>query len=233
MAHREQMQFVATVRAHFPDAFNGARVLEVGSLDINGSVRRFFEGGSYLGLDVAEGAGVDVVCQGQDYAAPDGSFDCVISCEVMEHNPHWRATFANMARLCRPGGLVVMTCASRGRPEHGTARTDPRSSPLTVGKGWSYYRNLVAADFTNALPMAELFSEWRFFRHFGSKDLYFVGFRSGGPAPAAAALRWIGLVCVWRNLASWRAIRHGLLLAVLGERRFLERRGHLAPMAGA
>jgi len=44
----------------------------------------------YIGLDVAPGNGVDIVCEGQNYDAPDESFDVVISCEVMEHNPFWR-----------------------------------------------------------------------------------------------------------------------------------------------
>src|SRR5690606_19424692 len=105
--------------------FRGTRVLEVGSLDLNGSVRSNFSGCDYLGIDVAAGPGVDLVCQGQDYDAPDGSFDVVTSCEAMEHNPYWRETFANMLRLCRPGGLILMTCATTGRGEHGTTRKHP------------------------------------------------------------------------------------------------------------
>ena len=116
MAHRQQQAFVATIKMAFPSYFAGSRVLEVGSLNINGSVRQHFSGGQYIGLDVGPGPGVDVVCQGQDYDAPDGSFDVVISCECLEHNPFWRETFENMLRLCRPGGLVIMTCASTGAP---------------------------------------------------------------------------------------------------------------------
>ncbi len=79
-------------------------MLEIGSLDVNGTVRQHFEKCDYRGLDVAEGPGVDIVCQAQDYDAPIGSFDTVVCCEVMEHNPHWAETFANMLRLCQPGG---------------------------------------------------------------------------------------------------------------------------------
>ncbi|SRR5260221_10989031 len=102
MSHPQQIEFVSQLRAAFPEFFMSARVLEIGSLDINGSIRRIFEGaGSYTGLDVGPGPGVDVVCQGQDYDAPSDGFDTVISCEVMEHNPYWVATLANMIRLCR------------------------------------------------------------------------------------------------------------------------------------
>lgn len=59
-------------------------MLEVGSMDINGTIREFFRD---TGLDVTPGPRVDVVCGGQEYAAPDRSFDVVLSCEAMEHNP--------------------------------------------------------------------------------------------------------------------------------------------------
>ena len=135
MAHRSQLEFVRLLAANMPEYFRGKRVLEVGSLDINGSIRQFFKDCDYTGLDVAAGPGVDVVCEGQKYDAP--GFDVVISCEAMEHNPYWAETLQNMIRLCKPGGLLVMTCATIGRPEHGTARSEPESSPLTVGLGWS------------------------------------------------------------------------------------------------
>jgi len=69
VAHLEQFEFIATLKAAFPGFFTAARTLEIGSLDINGSVRQFFDGGSYIGLDVAPGHGVDIVCPGQDTAS--------------------------------------------------------------------------------------------------------------------------------------------------------------------
>jgi hypothetical protein len=88
MSHPQQQAFVRQVKAAFPKFFEGQRVLEIGSLDINGTIREHFSGCTYTGLDVGEGPGVDVVCQGQNYDAPEGSYDTVISCEVMEHNPY-------------------------------------------------------------------------------------------------------------------------------------------------
>ena len=129
MAHIEQLDFVRDVRDRFPSAFAGRRVLEIGSLIVNETVRGFFRDCDYIGIDVAEGAGVDHVCQGQDYDAPAASFDTVICCEVLEHNPSWQETMDNMIRLTRPGGLILMTCATTGRAEHGTTRTTPGASP--------------------------------------------------------------------------------------------------------
>lgn len=58
MSHPEQLEFVASVRQRFPGFFTGRRVLEVGSLDINGSVRGMFTDCDYVGVDVAPCADV-------------------------------------------------------------------------------------------------------------------------------------------------------------------------------
>lgn len=178
MAHHEQHVFVQSVKNAFPDFFSNSKVLEIGSLDINGSVRQFFKNSAlYIGVDVGEGPGVDVVCEGQKYNAPNNFFDCAISAECFEHNPYWRETFANMARLVRAEGLVVMTCATTGRPEHGTARTDAGSSPLTVKKGWSYYQNLTQQDFEDSFVMDDIFSRYCFSINENPNDLYFWGIK--------------------------------------------------------
>lgn len=173
MAHGAQRVFFEEVKREFPEFFSSQRVLEVGSLNINGTVRDFFDNCAYTGVDVAAGPDVDVVMQGQDLTYPDNSFDVSVSAECFEHNPHWRETFVNMARMTRTGGLVAFTCAAEGRPEHGTARSDVGSSPLTVGLGWDYYRNLGEADFDESDLAA--FSSYAFFDNRVNLDLYFVG----------------------------------------------------------
>ena len=67
MAHREQRFFCEAVRNTFPQYFNGKKVLEVGSLDINGSIRDLFQNCEYTGIDLGEGKGVDVICPGHLY----------------------------------------------------------------------------------------------------------------------------------------------------------------------
>ena len=175
MAHPAQLSFINAVKGMYGEYFTNSKVLEVGSLNINGTVRQFFTSPSlYVGIDVGEGPGVDVVCEGQNYDTSE-RFDCVISCECMEHNPEWKDTFANMIRLCRPGGIVIMTCATTGRAEHGTSRTTPQDSPLTIGRGWEYYCNLTPDDFTAAFCLGECFRYFGFETNPEAHDLYFVG----------------------------------------------------------
>lgn len=171
MAHIQQRQFLQRLRETVPEAFTGVSVLEVGSLDINGTVRDFFDSTDYVGVDVAPGKGVDVVAQGEDLDYKDNSFDIVISAECFEHNPQWVATFQNMWRMSRD--FVIMTCASDGRPEHGTTRTSPADSPYTLQ--WDYYRNLNSSDFTEHFDLDTMFSEHLFEYNSEACDLYFYG----------------------------------------------------------
>jgi len=176
MSHPAQLRFIEYVKSLYPYMFRNRRVLEVGSLDLNGSVRQFFSGCEYVGIDVGPGNGVDEVCEGQLYAASDGYFDVAISCECFEHNPHWEATLHNMVRLVPPSGLVIATCATEGRLEHGTTRSKPEDSPLTLAKGWDYYKNLTEDDFRRAINIDDRFIRYEFAVDKSEWfDLYFWG----------------------------------------------------------
>ena len=174
MSHPQQQSYVESVTRLYPDSFINKKVLEVGSLDLNGSVRRFFKECEYIGSDVGEGVGVDVVCEGQKYDAPDNTFDTSISCECFEHNPFWKETFLNMIRMTKPNGIVVMTCATTGRAPHGITSDGPEHSPLTVKIGWEYYQNLTEQDFS-CFDLDSLFSTYKFSIGKEMNDLYFYG----------------------------------------------------------
>jgi SAM-dependent methyltransferase len=188
MAHFQQQRFVQEVKARFPEFFTRAKVLEVGSWDLNGNVRGFFEGCEYVGTDVAPGRGVDLAVAGQDLDFQDGAFDVVISCECFEHNRFWPATFLNMARMLRPGGLFVLTCAGIGRGEHGTSRTDASVSLSASQQHDDYYGNLSRNDFVRRIDLEALFSHYDFFDNRYSKDLYFVGLKHTAPDGAIAPM---------------------------------------------
>ena len=90
-----------------------------------------------------------------------------------------------MPRMTRPGGLVLMSCATTGCREHRTTRSAPESSPFTVAHGWNYYRNLTEADFEDRFDLGQWFSDRAFIVSAESFDLYFVGIlKNGPPLPA-------------------------------------------------
>lgn len=182
MAHHQQFEFIDAIKAELPAFFRRQRVLEVGALDINGSIRTAFEDCDYTGTDLSIGPGVDLACPGQMLAFPSQHFDVSLSCECFEHNPYWVETWSNMLRMTRPGGLVLMSCATTGRREHGTTRSAPESSPFTIEHGWNYYRNLTRADFEGRFELRRWFSDHAFVVSAESFDLYFVGILKNGPA---------------------------------------------------
>jgi SAM-dependent methyltransferase len=179
MSHPEQLAFFAAVALANRSLITNGRLIEIGSYDVNGSSRSLFPAREYVGVDLMPGPGVDLISFGHEVDLPDGHFDGSLSGECFEHDPHWQATFMNMARLTRPGGIVAFTCASRGRPEHGTVRSGADESPGTQAEGIDYYRNLTEEDFRE-LPLDEMFSSYRFWYLKTSFDLYFAGIRRGG-----------------------------------------------------
>lgn len=180
VSHPEQIGFFEAVVNANRTFVEGASVLEIGSYDVNGSVRKVFATAErYVGVDLVAGPGVDLVVSGHELDHHDGSYDVAISGECFEHDPHWHQTFSNMVRMTCPGGLVAFSCASRGRPEHGTARTDKALSPGTQAVGMDYYRNLDERDFAEALPLGSMFAAYQFWYLPTNFDLYFAGVKSG------------------------------------------------------
>lgn len=106
----------------------GRRVLEAGSMDVNGSVRPHVESlgpASYLGTDMRPGPGVDAVCDAGDLPAEFAQggrrtrFGVVISTEMLEHAADWQAAVRGMISVLAPGGVLVLTTRSAGFPVHG------------------------------------------------------------------------------------------------------------------
>lgn len=174
MAHSEQATFFKRLASDHSGYFTGGRILEFGSLNINGSLRDFFRSpDKYVGIDLGPGNCVDVVCPGQDFDEEPGTWDVVVSAEMFEHNEAWAETWRNMIRMARPGGLVAFTCALTGRGEHGTRKKSPESSPFTI----DYYENREAKDFIGAADMS-VFKEYEFSENHHHKDLQFWGIKN-------------------------------------------------------
>lgn len=96
-----------------------SRVLEVGALDVNGSVRPLFNvAGVYIGLDQREGKGVDVVGLARALPFDDGWFDVVVCTEMLEHDPTFWLSIAEMGRVLRDRGSLIVTTRGIAFPRH-------------------------------------------------------------------------------------------------------------------
>jgi SAM-dependent methyltransferase len=182
MAHFQQLKFVEIIAKNFPDFFNSKKILEVGSWNANGSIRDNFKECNYIGVDVTQGPGVDVVCPGEKIQYANDSFDLVISCECFEHNPNWKETFLNMHRMLKNGGMFILTCATLGRGEHGTSRRSPDASLTVLNGQIDYYKNISKKDLYE-LNLDELFDVFKVYYNIYSADLYFIGIKNSTIKP--------------------------------------------------
>ena len=180
MAHDTQRAFCEMVKNVFPEKFHNVSVCDIGSLDVNGNNHFLFSQYQYVGIDVGHGRNVTYVGAGHTYRPfKDIKHDVVISTECFEHDMHWKLTLKNIVtNLLKSGGLFLFTCATDGRAEHGTRRSRPDDSPLTVGgdSDWSdYYMNLNEGHIREAIDVDGLFKAYHFYTNMETYDLYFWG----------------------------------------------------------
>lgn len=96
-------------------------VLEVGALDVNGTVRPYFADAiAYIGTDMMAGPNVDMVLNNS--ALPHNfineTFDTVIACEVLEHDLDFLHTVHSLRQVLRKGGFLIITTPTFGFPLH-------------------------------------------------------------------------------------------------------------------
>lgn len=178
MSHKEQREFCASVKARFPGMFRDVSVLDVGSLDINGSNRSLFEGARYLGIDLSEGPNVDRVAFVHQLEC-DTPFDTIVSTEAFEHDYFFPQSLKRCIEMLRPGGLLVFSAAGPNRAEHGTLRTTPGDSPFTclIPGQENYYRNVTEEWIYELVDLDAVFQEFSISYGRDRHDIYFWGIK--------------------------------------------------------
>ncbi len=171
MAHKEQIEFCQSIKKQYPAHFKDKNVLDVGSLDINGNNRYLFSGCKYTGVDLGEGRNVDIVCTIHDYN-PGFLYDFIISTEMLEHDKHLPLSLMKMVHLVKPGGALLITCATCFRQEHGTVVKYPESSPFTN----DYYHNVQQDDIQFYFPENKF---TKYLIQTSLVDLFFFGIKNG------------------------------------------------------
>lgn len=119
--HPEAWHWAVLQLKKLPAGLKGRHVLEMGSRDLNGSIRDWVakqDIASYTGIDTAEGFGVDVVADAATFI-PVHPTDLVICMEMFEHASNIPQVVANVARiLAGTSGWFLMTCAMDPRRPH-------------------------------------------------------------------------------------------------------------------
>lgn len=92
------------------------KVLDIGSKDINGSLRSSApRDAGYIGIDFEAGKGVDVVIT-DPYKFPfkSNSFDMIVSSSCFEHSDFFWLVFLECLRLLKPSGVLYINAPSNG-----------------------------------------------------------------------------------------------------------------------
>lgn len=113
--HASVMEYVASALDRYD--LRERKTLELGSTDVNGSVRPLFRG-PYVGIDHEPGIGVDRVMNANALDFPAAAFECVVSTSMLEHDPAFWLTLPEVGRVLQPGGYFILTTVSTGFPEH-------------------------------------------------------------------------------------------------------------------
>lgn len=134
--HHQAYHWMRRTLAILPDRQS---VLEIGSKDVNGTIRPLLgKVARYTGIDIVEGAGVDIVADAATFRT-DERFDTVVCMEVLEHTDKGREICRTAYHHLSEGGVLLVTAATDGREPHSAVD----GGPLREGE---YYQNVKRSD---------------------------------------------------------------------------------------
>lgn len=111
-------------------------ILEVGSYDINGSVKEICSSTckQYVGVDWRPGPKVDLVCLAHDMKF-ENQFKAVLSASMLEHDPYYDGSVRTMCQLVRSDGILALSWGASRNPSHCIIEApDGKFHPLAVGR---------------------------------------------------------------------------------------------------
>lgn len=133
--HFENRLFWMSCAREYPHYFKDpSRVIEFGSLNINGSVRNVFKCSDYTGVDWMDGADVDLVSLAHEVSFESMSFDTVVSASMLEHDPYWKKSLIKMIELLKKDGLLAISWGTAlNAPHHFKTAPDGEFHALKAG----------------------------------------------------------------------------------------------------
>lgn len=174
--HRSAYDFIKSGADRCNRYWDSYKVVEFGSCDVNSTaqgmaiVPLFYKATKYLGIDIVDGPGVDIVADCATWH-PDDMYDVVICAEVLEHTPNYLDIIRTASKCLVKGGVFIMTCASRDRPSHSAID----GGLLREGE---YYKNINREDIediVNNVFRTSVIVEAD--GYFGNDDLYMEAFK--------------------------------------------------------
>jgi SAM-dependent methyltransferase len=113
---------------------NDMIVLDIGGLDVNGSLRPYYNHLKYICVDLTQHPSVDIVVKPSERLPfENGSVDAIISTSCFEHDPCFWITFKEMCRVVKLGGYIYVNA-----PANGAVHNYP-------GDNWRFYPDAAQA----------------------------------------------------------------------------------------
>jgi SAM-dependent methyltransferase len=170
----QTQQFILSIKKKYPEYFKNKIVVDFGSLDVNGTNRIYFKTNKYVGVDLAPGKNVDIVCPAKQYPY---SSDVVITTNMLEHDKDWKESLKNMVNILTDEGLLIVVCPTNGAAEHGTHDHRPDDSPFTL----FHYENIDYIEFLNLIKEQGVINVFDYIVDLNICALYFYGFKNLKP----------------------------------------------------
>lgn len=115
--HYNNTLWLKDLKEKYPKNFKKCRVLEIGSYNVNGTARDYFENCDYTGIDKEEGNGVDIVCNAQQTNFTK-KFDTLLILSVFEHDLEWKKTLKHNLQWLKEDGMCFVCFGAEGNKPH-------------------------------------------------------------------------------------------------------------------
>ena len=113
--HPTAMQSATAFFQTYASEFVNPTIVEIGSQNVNGSIRDVAPPSNYVGLDFQEAKGVDIVLEdAYTFPLPDNYADMIVTSSCFEHSEMFWLTFLEALRILKPRGLFYINAPSTG-----------------------------------------------------------------------------------------------------------------------
>lgn len=93
----------------------GKTVVDIGSLNVNGTYRILFPESTYIGVDIVKGQNVDVIMDSKEWDKLK-DVDIVISGQTLEHVEDVPKLMKTIFDVLKPDGIICIIAPSAGPP---------------------------------------------------------------------------------------------------------------------
>lgn len=115
--HLNNRKWLEDCKKAYPKNFEGCSVLEIGSLNVNGTARDYFDNCEYVGVDRDAGLDVDIVSDARETKF-DKKFDTLLILSVFEHDFKWKETLKHNLQWLKKDGLCLVCFGAEGNLPH-------------------------------------------------------------------------------------------------------------------